>query len=81
MIIRLSYTCCDQKADENKAFNHRSETVEKAHGGEPEKERRYSLLRPSCSGAQSCPTLCDPADCSTPGFPVLLDPALRGWFQ
>ena len=23
-----------------------------------------------CSGAQSCPTLCDPMDCSTPGFPV-----------
>ena len=22
------------------------------------------------SGAQSCPTLCDPTDCSTPGFPV-----------
>ena len=24
-----------------------------------------------CSIAQSCPTLCDPMDCSTPGFPVL----------
>ena len=24
-----------------------------------------------CSAAQSCPTLCDPMDCSTPGFPVL----------
>jgi len=24
-----------------------------------------------CSGAQSCPTLHDPMDCSTPGFPVL----------
>ena len=24
-----------------------------------------------CSVAKSCPTLCDPADCSTPGFPVL----------
>ena len=24
-----------------------------------------------CSLAQSCPTLCDPMDCSTPGFPVL----------
>ena len=22
------------------------------------------------SAAQSCPTLCDPMDCSTPGFPV-----------
>ena len=24
-----------------------------------------------CSIAQSCPTLCNPMDCSTPGFPVL----------
>ena len=24
----------------------------------------------SCSVTQSCPTLCDPLDCSTPGFPV-----------
>ena len=24
-----------------------------------------------CSVAQSCSTLCDPMDCSTPGFPVL----------
>ena len=24
--------------------------------------------------AQSCPTLCDPVDCSTPGFPVLQHP-------
>ena len=25
-----------------------------------------------CSVIQSCPTLCNPMDCSTPGFPVLL---------
>ena len=24
-----------------------------------------------CSGAKWCPALCDPMDCSTPGFPVL----------
>ena len=24
-----------------------------------------------CSVSKSCPTLCDPMDCSTPGFPVL----------
>ena len=24
-----------------------------------------------CSVPKSCPTLCDPRDCSTPGFPVL----------
>ena len=31
-----------------------------------------------CSVTKSCPTLCDPMDCSTPGFPVLhrlLEPA------
>ena len=34
------------------------------------------------SVAQLCPTLCDPMDCSTPGFPVhhqLLDLALTRW--
>ena len=31
-----------------------------------------SLSKFCCrSIAQSCPTLCDPMDCSTPGFPVL----------
>ena len=25
----------------------------------------------TCSVTQSCPTLCEPIDCSTPGFPVL----------
>ena len=30
----------------------------------------YSHIQFS-SVAQSCPTLCDPLDCSTPGFPVL----------
>jgi len=28
------------------------------------KRRQFSLV------AQSCPTLCDPMDCSMPGFPV-----------
>ena len=40
--------------------------------------RRISLVRAQrtvdlhccCSGSQSCLTLCDPMDCSTPGFPV-----------
>ena len=27
-----------------------------------------------CSVAHSCPTLCNPTDCSTPGFPVLHHP-------
>ena len=30
-----------------------------------------SLNNCCCSVAQSCLTLCDPMDCSTPGFPVL----------
>ena len=29
------------------------------------------LVPPCCSVIQWCPTLCDPMDCSTPGFPVL----------
>ena len=29
------------------------------------------LSRGYCSVAKLCPTLCDPMDCSTPGFPVL----------
>ena len=32
----------------------------------------YTYLHSCCSVAESCPTLCDPMDCSTPGFPVLL---------
>ena len=30
-----------------------------------------SVIYCCCSVAKSCPTLCDPMDCSTPGFPVL----------
>ena len=30
-----------------------------------------SSTYPCCSVAKSCPALCDPIDCSTPGFPVL----------
>ena len=48
-----------------------------AHPGEPgtgTKESRPRCGRFShscCSVAQSCPTLCDPMDCSTPGLPGL----------
>ena len=31
----------------------------------------FAELESCCSVAQSCPTLCDPMDSSTPGFPVL----------
>ena len=33
--------------------------------------RLYSFIICCCSVAQLCLTLCDPMDCSTPGFPVL----------
>ena len=33
--------------------------------------RARSLCLVCCSVNQSCPTLCDPVDCNTPGFPVL----------
>ena len=36
--------------------------------------KNYSLsfsISTCCSLVKSCPTLCDPIDCSTPGFPVL----------
>ena len=40
------------------------------HGGRADQGECESLL--TCwSVAQSCPTLCGPTDCSTPGFPVL----------
>ena len=32
---------------------------------------KVNLVLKDSSVAQSCPTLCDPMDCSTPGFPVL----------
>ena len=38
-------------------------------------KRRHACLFPDhcccCSVTKSCPTLCDPMDCSMPGFPVL----------
>ena len=33
-------------------------------------QRKWLKDREFSSVAQSCPTLCDPVDCSTPGFPV-----------
>ena len=34
----------------------------------------YNYFIQFSSVAQSCPTLCDPMDCSTPGFPVRHQP-------
>ena len=31
----------------------------------------YNMSCCCCSVVQSCPTLCDPTDCSTPGLPIL----------
>ena len=33
-------------------------------------EKHNSILSQFSSVAQSCPTLCDPMDCSTPDFPI-----------
>ena len=41
-----------------------------ASGNEPQM-RFFSFFCCSYSVTQSCPTLCNPMDCSTPGFPVL----------
>ena len=38
-------------------------------GSQPQ-NKKSKLLCSVCSVAQSCPTLCDPMDCSPPGFPV-----------
>ena len=35
-----------------------------------EKHTQVQITSPYCSVAQSCLTLCNPIDCSTPGFPV-----------
>ena len=34
-------------------------------------DQPYEAFCCCCSAAQSCPILCDPMDCSIPGFPVL----------
>ena len=47
-------------------FNHLS------HKGSPLNHQGSPQIRDCCwSVSQSCPTLCSPMDCSTPGFPVL----------
>ena len=33
--------------------------------------KKLKIVLPCCSLAQSYPTVCDPMDCNTPGFPVL----------
>ena len=37
----------------------------------PSRSGKSLVLGVCCSVAKSCPTLCDPMDCSTPGFPLL----------
>ena len=34
-------------------------------------KRYFESIGRICSVTKSCPTICDPMDCSTPGFPVL----------
>ena len=40
-------------------------------GEESKDDKDFVKLCCCCSVVQSCQTLCDPVDCSTPGFPVL----------
>ena len=35
------------------------------------KKRYFEPIGRVCSVTKSCSTICDPVDCSTPGFPVL----------
>ena len=53
------------------AFGHlvtgKGEPADEGAGSSYKKE----IITCCCSITQSCPTLCDPMDCSTPGFPVL----------
>ena len=37
------------------------------------KDKKYTERQSCCSVAESSLTLCDPMDCSMPGFPVLPD--------
>ena len=37
---------------------------------EPEITKQQANVTPPSSVAQSCPTFCDPMECSTPGHPV-----------
>ena len=39
--------------------------------GADENKNNLQMVVCCCSVAKSCPTLCNPVDCGTPGFPVL----------
>ena len=60
-----------EKAQPNQ-MNNRPVLLEKLN---QDKKRVFSYSPVRClqfrSVIQSCPTLCNPVDCSTPGFPVL----------
>ena len=47
-----------------------TQTAGQTLGGQKPKERKYSTSVQFSSVAQSCPTLCDPMNRSTPGLPV-----------
>ena len=48
----------------------KQQAVGAKEGGQESKEAN-GRLSCCCSVSKSCPTVCDPMDCSTPGFPVL----------
>ena len=50
----------------------RAVNIERERRKKGRKEEKYKdLLCSCCSVTKSCPTLCNPMNCSTPGFPVL----------
>ena len=68
-----------RKKDKSKRGKRKGEREGRGKGRrEGGRKGNYPTFFGCCSVAQSRPTLCDPMDCSTPGFPVLhhiLDPA------
>ncbi|MGC7430089.1 hypothetical protein, partial [Pandoraea pneumonica] len=44
--------------------------VKSSFPGYPKTQYLYKTTVKKVKVAQSCPTLCDPMDCGTPGFPV-----------
>ena len=58
---------------ENRSWKNTSQVIPRGqhyHKTKPDKDKIKLLLSWLCSVTQSCPTLCNPINCSTPSFPV-----------
>ena len=53
------------------SFRQKQESIFRSSGAGHMLDSGFKWCLCCCSAAQSCPTLCDPMDCSTPGFPLL----------